>query len=84
MSEKIRELIEIPQQFAKEGKQVRSALSMALKWAYGFLAVHYPMHKTISDWFVVILNVTTVMRLKSVSCMQSSFLYAEQWESGSR
>lgn len=42
MSEKIREFIEIPQQFAKEGKQVRSALNLALKSAYGFFGSLLP------------------------------------------
>jgi hypothetical protein len=84
MSDKIKEFVEIPQQFVRDGKQVLSALDIFFKRSYGSLAVHNPVHKTISDGFVFTLNVVTAMLLKPALCCQSSLLYAGRWELGSR
>jgi protein transport protein SEC61 subunit gamma-like protein len=67
MSEKVKELVEIPQQFLREGNQVGFVVSEPTLSLIVVFAVHYKMHKTVTERFVVSATSIYLSILKNVA-----------------
>ena len=73
MSDKIREFIEVPQQFIRDGNQVLLSFMSLYPFTHS-LSVPYTLHKTLSEG----LAPTSLYRRVTKGSLQNSYRFARQ------